>query len=147
VSTRWHLDDLAGWLLREHAEEGWKVISLPAFAEPGDLLGRPEGTALWPERFPVETLEKIRAQIGSQAFPALYQGRPVPEGGAIFKAEWFGSYREPPLFRRIVTAWDTSFGKGTSGGDYSVAVTIGETASGFYVLDMTRGRWPFPELR
>ncbi len=147
VSTRWHLDDLTGWLLREHAGENWKVISLPALAEPGDPLGRAEGAALWPSQYPVEALEQIRAQLGSQAWLALYQGRPVPEGGAIFRAEWFASYRETPAFLRIVTAWDTAYGKGGNSDDYSAAVTIGETKEGFYVLDVTRGRWPFPELR
>jgi len=147
VSTRWHLDDLSGWLLREHGEEGWKVISLAALAEPGDPLGRPEGAALWPSRYPVEVLERTRSQLGSQAWLSLYQGCPVPEGGAIFKAEWFGSYREAPALQRIVQAWDTAFGKGGAGDDYSACVTIGETKDGFYVLDVTRGRWPFPELR
>jgi hypothetical protein len=30
IQTRWHEDDLAGWLLREHASENWDVLSLPA---------------------------------------------------------------------------------------------------------------------
>ncbi len=33
IMTRWHDDDLAGWLLREHAEDGWEVVSLPAISE------------------------------------------------------------------------------------------------------------------
>ena len=41
IQTRWHADDLAGWLLREHASEGWKVISLPAIAEIDDTA-RPQ---------------------------------------------------------------------------------------------------------
>jgi hypothetical protein len=32
-ATRWHMDDLPGWLLREHSEENWEVLSLPAIAE------------------------------------------------------------------------------------------------------------------
>jgi predicted phage terminase large subunit-like protein len=147
VSTRWSLDDLAGWLLREHAEEGWKVLSLPAIAEPGDPLGRAEGEALWPTRYGLAELEKIRAQLGSQAWLALYQGRPVPEGGAIFKAEWLGTFRGEPEFKRRIVSWDTSFGKSASTGDYSAAVVIGESKNNFHILEVVRGRFAFGELR
>jgi len=33
IQTRWHHDDLAGWLLREHPEENWEILNLPALAE------------------------------------------------------------------------------------------------------------------
>jgi hypothetical protein len=29
MMTRWHEDDLAGWLLEEHADEGWEVLNIP----------------------------------------------------------------------------------------------------------------------
>src|SRR5690606_26388465 len=29
-NTRWHEDDLSGWLQEEHAHEGWTVLNLPA---------------------------------------------------------------------------------------------------------------------
>jgi hypothetical protein len=73
IQTRWHQDDLAGWLLREHAAENWRVVSLPALAEPNDALGRAEGEALWPKRYPVEALERIKEAIGSVSWAALYQ--------------------------------------------------------------------------
>ena len=42
-NTRWHEDDLAGRALNH---EEWRVISLPALAEPDDPLGRSRGAAL-----------------------------------------------------------------------------------------------------
>ena len=42
--TRWNLEDLSGWLLKEHRHENWIVLNLPAINEKGE--------ALWPERFP-----------------------------------------------------------------------------------------------
>ena len=83
IQTRWHQDDLAGWLLKEHAADNWTVVSLPAIAEPGDALGRPEGEPLWPSKFPTEALARIREAIGSSAWSALYQQRPVAAEGAI----------------------------------------------------------------
>ena len=92
IQTRWHEDDLAGWLIKEHASEGWKVISMPAIAET-DGGWRVEGDALWPERYPLETLARIREAVGTAAWISLYQQRPAPEEGAIFKKDWFKSVR------------------------------------------------------
>ena len=86
VMTRWHEDDLAGRIL-ENEPDDWTVLSLPALAEDDDALGRPVGAALWPERFPVHELEKTRKDVGSQVFVSMYQQRPVPAEGALFKRE------------------------------------------------------------
>lgn len=146
IATRWHEDDLAGWLLREHAEEGWEVLSLPAIAEVDEPF-RKAGEALWPERYPLEALESIRRQMGSAAFASLYQGRPSAATGAIFKREWFRSYGEPPAaFKQIVQSWDTAFKTGSEN-DYSVCTTWGVTDNGYYLLSLWRGRVEFPELK
>lgn len=88
VMTRWSQGDLAGRLMDEEPDE-WTVLNLPALAEDDDPLGRRRGEPLWPEKFPVHELEKIRATQGPTWFAAMYQGRPVPEGGAVFKREYF----------------------------------------------------------
>jgi predicted phage terminase large subunit-like protein len=80
VHTRWNPDDLIGRLIQEG---GWDVINLPAIAEQGDPIGRQEGEALWPERFPVDRLLKIK-QRNEFTFDSLYQGRPVPKGNRLF---------------------------------------------------------------
>src|SRR5215204_3380925 len=56
-----------------------------------DPLGRGEGEPLWPERFDRERLLAIKRQLGAWSFAALYQQRPVPEGGTLFKREWFAN--------------------------------------------------------
>lgn len=80
IMTRWHHDDLAGRILNDDAEN-WQVLNLPAIDT--------EGRALWPERFPVSDLESKRAAMGSRVFEALYQGRPTPLEGGMFKRDWF----------------------------------------------------------
>jgi len=123
VQTRWHEDDLAGRLLREQPGE-WTVISLPAIAEV-DEGWRKAGEALWEKQYPLTTLEQIRTAIGSSAFVSLYQQRPVPAGGGVFKREWFGTYREtPPSFKKVVQSWDTAFKKGIEN-DYSGVHDLG----------------------
>jgi predicted phage terminase large subunit-like protein len=97
IMTRWHEDDLAGWLLKEEKEaikqglepEGWEVLRLPAIAEENDILGREVGRALFPERYDEKALEKIKRAVGSYFWSAMYQQRPQPDGGSIFKRSYF----------------------------------------------------------
>ena len=146
IQTRWHQDDLAGWLLREHAGDNWTVVSLPAIAEPGDALGRPEGDPLWPSKFPLEALARIREAIGSSAWSALYQQRPIAAEGAIFRKEWLRTFTGQPECYRVIFSLDTAYKQGTSN-DYSVIAVWGETQNGFYLLDLVRERLDFPSLK
>jgi predicted phage terminase large subunit-like protein len=54
-----------------------------------DAIGRLPGQSLCPERFDEEALEKIKRKLGSYSFAALYQQRPTPAEGGIFKRAWF----------------------------------------------------------
>ncbi len=147
VGTRWSEDDLTGWLLREHAAEGWQLLNLPALAEANDPLGRAEGEALWPERYDRDALESIRQQIDSAAFTALFQGHPSAASGAVFKREWMRLYSGPlPSFQLVVQSWDTACKTGKDN-DYSVCTTWGKNNAGFYLLSLWRGRVEFPQLK
>ena len=93
VMTRWHEDDLTGRLLDmmkyDDSCEQWEVINLPAVAE-GSLMPedrRNEGEALWPERYPIEFLDKARKTLGSWQFGGIYQQHPQPEGGALHQRQ------------------------------------------------------------
>ena len=146
IQTRWHEDDLAGLLLRGQGGERWELLSLPAIAELDDEY-RKEGEPLWPERFPLAELERIRAAIGPKAWTSLYQQRPSAAEGVVFKRDWVRTYQRPPQsFQRIVQSWDTSYKTDTKN-DYSVCTTWGITETGYYLLSFSRGRWEFPELK
>jgi predicted phage terminase large subunit-like protein len=146
IQTRWHEDDLAGWLLREHSHEGWDLVSLPAIAERDDGFRR-EGEALWGNRYPIEALKRIRSQVGGAAFASLYQQRPAASEGRIFKREWWQSWNgEPPKFSRTIQSWDTGFKTGAEN-DYSACTTWGEGKNGYYLLHGWKGRVEFPELK
>lgn len=145
IMTRWHVDDLAGRILKSEDGENWTVVCLPAFAEVNDPLGRKEGTALCPERFDEEKLKKIKLVMGA-SFEALYQQRPVAAEGAIFKREWWGYYKALPVMKRIIQSWDTAFKKGAAN-DYSVCTTWGEGDIGYYLLDRWKEKVEFPELK
>lgn len=94
-TTRWHVDDLPGYVLMDHADEGWDVLSLPALAEGADPLGRADEEALWPERYNTDYLTRMRAGMEARFWLALYQQRPAIEGGYTFHREWWKQYDEP----------------------------------------------------
>jgi predicted phage terminase large subunit-like protein len=147
IATRWHADDLSGWLLREHPEENWVAINLPAIAERDEPEGRKEGAALWPKRYPLATLERIKEAVGGSTWASLYQQRPAAAEGALFKRDWWKKYSSlPERFEQIVLSLDTAFKTGTSN-DYSVGVVLGVAQSAYYILDVWRGKWEFPELQ
>lgn len=147
IQTRWHQDDLAGWLLREHAHEGWDVLSLPALAEEGDPMGREPGAALWPEAYPLDELEAIRRSIGTRDWTALYQQRPAPMEGGLVKLAWFHRYGAAPANpRRVVQSWDTAMKAGEVN-DPSSGQTWAETETGYYMLDNLTRRMEYPDLK
>lgn len=85
IQTRWHEDDLSGWLLREKLGGKWKLIRIPAISEDSnDALGRPIGTPMVSARGKRDW-EAIRADVGEYVFAALYQQRPAPAAGGLFK--------------------------------------------------------------
>ena len=145
IMTRWHEDDLAGRILQGPEADAWTVVSLPALAEANDALDRAEGAALWPQRYDETYLAGQKALLGA-SFEALYQQRPSALEGAIFKREWWRSYRGEPRFDSIVQSWDTAFKKGQDN-DFSVCTTWGQAADGYYLLDVWKRRVEFPELK
>lgn len=151
MATRWHLDDLIGRLI-ENMENGqgdnFTVINYPAIAE-HDEIHRRKGEALHPERYSLEQLKKIQKTVGSRDWAALYQQHPIPDGGNVFKAEWFKYWTEsslPPEFDQIVTSWDMTF-KDSKNSDYVVGQVWGKKGADFYLLDQVRGQWDFVKTR
>lgn len=160
IQTRWHLDDLTGFLLEREGTterpEAWTVVDLPAIAgePPLDLPSscsvvpdwRQPGEPLCPERFPLERLEQIRASSASRWWQALYQQRPTLASGSIFIREWFRYYDPARLpqtgWVRLLASIDCTF-KETASSDF-VALTIwGQRADGLYLLDITHRRMGF----
>lgn len=85
VFTRWHEDDLAGYLL-ENEPGDWEVVVFEAIktdriSTPGDP--RTNGEPLWPQKHKLEKLEKIRKQ-NNIVFESLYQQNPKPKEGLLF---------------------------------------------------------------
>jgi predicted phage terminase large subunit-like protein len=156
VMQRVHMDDLTGFVRGQ--SDGWTVLSLPAIAEhtemislsPTDSYERRPGEVLAPDREPIEVLEQLRLQLGSDLFSAQYQQSPVPPGGAMIKRSWLRRYDELPIASRgcfIVQSWDTA-SKGGPDNDWSVCTTwLFTNDFQCYLLDVWRGRVDYPSLK
>ncbi len=157
IMTRWHEGDLAGRLLAQEGHE-WTVVTLPALAEQDDALGRKPGQALWSERYDAEELQHIRSGaidpatgqrsggIGSYFFEALYQQRPSPPEGAMFKREWWRRYRVLPSGATVGATFVDTAQDDKSSGDYCVLATWVRHGFDFYLTRLVRAQMQFPDL-
>ncbi|MBO9580320.1 MAG: phage terminase large subunit [Sphingobium sp.] len=133
IQTRWHEDDLSGWLLSEHQHEGWTVLNLPAINDNGD--------ALWPEQYPVEALERIKRALPPRDWSALYQQMPTPESGDYFKREWIIPVDVIPPKEAMAIYGASDYAVTADGGDYTVHAVIGVAQDGrMYLLDLWRAQ-------
>jgi predicted phage terminase large subunit-like protein len=142
IMTRWHPDDLGGQLLNQAAAE-WRVVRLPALAEPDDLLGRPVGTPLWPEWEDHTALMRKRALIGERAWSALFQQTPMPSGGRLFSIDRIALVQAETDTAPTVRAWDLAAtdSTGRNDPDWTVGVKLSRASTGRYVvLDAVRIR-------
>lgn len=146
MHTRWHSDDLAGWLQKEHKSEGWDVIHLPAICEDkDDALGREIGEALIPERRSLQWLTNTRKSIGEADWLSLYQQTPRDKiGRKEFDQTWFERHNGiPPAqtqdWNKYIVVDPTRTKTATS--DYTAMAVIGLNFDGNrYVLEMVRDK-------
>jgi predicted phage terminase large subunit-like protein len=153
VMTRWSTRDLTGQIIksatqREGADE-WEVIELPAIM--------PSGDPLWPEFWPLEQLNSLKAELPISKWSAQYQQDPTSEEGALIKREWWQEWDKdsPPPCEAIIQSWDTAFLK-TQRADYSACTTWGVfyfpnedgvNQPNLILLDAYKEKLEFPELK
>lgn len=160
VQTRWHEDDLAGRILpKGYAGESglirctdgldWEVLNVPAECErTDDPLGRRIGQMLWPEWFDAKHWAPFRQQ--SRTWAALFQQRPRPDEGGIFKEAWCRNRWNvlPAEAKVIVHSWDTAqkpeeINDPTAGAIFH----SGRGVTGHYLREVFRERIDYPTLR
>lgn len=168
LQTRWHEDDLFGWLVR--TEDDWTVLNLPALAyDPeklpekerrvytGDPLGRAPGEPLCPSLKPLDFLLDVK-KGNEYFFASMYQGRPTPLEGGLFRKTWFRQWageflpvdyddekdewvyiRHDRRFDEVIQSWDFPKKK-TEFGSYVVGQVWGRQGTKLFLLDQFRDR-------
>ncbi len=109
---------------------------------------RKPGEALCPQRFDEKALERIKRKLGSYSFSALYQQRPVPAGGGLFKREWFKKIVDKaPDGLKWKRGYDLAVSTKTSA-DYTASFRCAADSLGnIYIEGGFRGRLEYPEQR
>lgn len=142
IITRWHEDDIVGridnpeFLSPERAKE-WVRFDLPAIATEDDVIGRKPGEALWPAWYPLSELEAIRDTVGPRIWNSLYQQRPTPPDGTLFKRDHIRYYRrdQRPENLRIYITSDHAISS-REDRDATVILVGGISSNGdLYILD------------
>jgi len=167
VQTRWHYNDLVGFVTEEMENEDWTIINLPAICEDpeNDIIGRNAGEALWPTDFPIEKLEHTKTIVGTREWNAQFQQHPLPEEGGIVDLNWFrrydyhkwltveiaakmrGDIELPYDINRIVMSWDTAF-KESEMSDPSACTVWGCSKDNkYYLLSTINKHMQYPKLR
>ena len=164
ICSRWHEDDLSGWLLTNFPGE-WREVHIPAIADrPDDIMGRPLGASFWPERWPAALLRRREREVGPVIWLSQYQQRPTaPTGGMFPIGKIRAIYREPTTnvdsngvcldpvldMSRVVQlcrAWDLAATEGD--GDWTVGLLLGRYDDGRWVIiDIVRGQWGEAQVR
>lgn len=134
-------------------EAGWTHLMLPMEFEPerrcrtvlGIKGGKPrifqdprtyDGELMFPQRFPRETVDKLKSTMGAFAWAGQMQQRPVPREGGLFKAAWFPDEKfidAAPAGTQWCRHWDLAASTG-EGAAYTAGVKLGRTPSGAYVV-------------
>lgn len=146
VQTRWDEGDLTGWLQTQDQTDmryKWHELVVRAQAEADDPLGREPGEWLIStrDRTP-EDWAQVRRAVGEVWWAALYQQRPAPAEGGIFKREWFERDRvlDPPELVHAAVFVDPADNEGE--GDEAGIIVGGIGADGdIYVMEDLSGHF------
>lgn len=168
ISTRWHHDDPIGRLqAKQKAGRGgarWRFVNLPALAEEDDPLGRKPGEPLWIDNpqganGDASWYREKELEVGPYVWAALYQGRPTPLEGSLFKRHWFAYFSEEGAYfvgheSRVASAallrfvtFDPAFSKKTSADHSAIGGWALDVQNRrLYLLEVVRKRFTPKEL-
>lgn len=151
VMQRLHEEDVSGIIKKLGME--YVHLMLPMEFEPerrcSTIIGftdprKHDGELLDPARFPRETVEKLKRDMGSYAYAGQYQQRPTPREGGMFKRAWFADQIKlaAPAGTRWVRHWDlaaTSAKRKVAGQAATAGVKLGRAPDGtFWVGHVVR---------
>jgi predicted phage terminase large subunit-like protein len=152
IMQRLHEDDVSGVILKLGMEFVHLRLPMEYESAPIRLSGRTvdpkhptpigfvdprtaDGDLLDPGRFPRETVDKLKRDMGSYAYAGQYQQRPTPREGGLFKRQWFEGkiIRQAPPGTRWVRHWDLAATKKATAAR-SAGVKLGKAPDGSFVV-------------
>jgi len=128
--TRWHPEDTVG----QAVKMGWECLNLSAIT--------PKGESLWPERWSLSELLKIKETMGGDQgyeWTSLYMGSPRGRGSRVFGDVHYYDSRPSLADAQVSIGLDFAYSTRTTA-DWSVALTIAKIGDAYFILDVVRDR-------
>lgn len=155
IMQRLCVDDCTGYLLERFS--GWEHLMLPLEFEPDrkcktSIFMDPRndaGESLCPALFPPEKIAELKEEYGPDGTAGQLQQRPNKVGGNLFDTDCFQTYYVLPQVikcNRVIQGLDTAY-KEKQRNDYSVCITLGESDTAYYILDVWRKKLPYLQLK
>jgi len=167
--TRWDPEDLAGQELQkmmsdEPNVDQWTVVMLPEIALKdeeypktdeqfndnilrgiyipmhGDQLGRKPGEVLWPEKYPLSTVQRKHANVLDFEAAAQFQQMPRMSEGEFFDDKDFVIVENAPAGLKWFRYVDLALGKNEKSDFNATVATAVDAAGNIYYRDMIRVR-------
>jgi predicted phage terminase large subunit-like protein len=167
IATRWHPEDLIGYLTGDEyieeikasgvtniEDEIFEVTNIPAICEDEntDPLGRKIGEAAFPEVRNIEFLEGIKATIPSYEWRSQYQGQPRSSGSgqADIDKIRYCDYKDVPNPGQAiwVRGWDLALSEDQAG-DFTAGplIAFDKEQRVLYLVEMFRKRQAWVKLK
>lgn len=134
LHTRWHSNDLIGYLHREQSDD-YKFVTFPAIL--------PDNKPLWPERYSLKELLGKLKKVGERLFSAIWQQKPLDDTSDFFDMDniQYEGLRHGEQILETIRSWDIAKG-GSLKADYTVGAKMVRTNQGrFGVTDIIRGHF------
>lgn len=133
LHTRWHSNDLSGYLKKNRPDD-YKFVEFPAIKK--------DGTPLWAEAYTIETLEKRREEMGERLFEAIYQQKPLDQTSDFFEIDKV-KFGVPPEYTvdKIVRAWDIASGSSVDNSDFTAGAKMIRSGDVAILTDLVHGKF------
>lgn len=146
IMQRLHEKDVSGQIVS--LGMGYTHLMLPMEFEPARACKTSigwtdprtdDGELLDPRRFPRETVDKLKRDLGSYAYAGQYLQRPTPREGGLFKRHWFAGkiMKTAPKGTIWVRGWDlaaTKLDATDTRGARTAGVKLGLTPTGEFIV-------------
>lgn len=139
IGTRWHFDDLYQLILDEQRDE-FNIIIRRAIKE--------DGTAFFPQRLPLKTLESIKQKQGTAHFSKQYMNEPIDDETATFKHKDMKRKKWDEA-KDIPMNWCLAIDPSYMGeySDYAAFVLVGmDGLRNLYVRHVTRRKMTYSDI-
>jgi predicted phage terminase large subunit-like protein len=146
VGQRCHVDDLAGYLLKNDDEGAWTRLILPLEAGKCKWVStrwqdkRAPGELLSPARLPPKEVSFLRKQLGRRSFESQYNQNPAPAEDSLFNTDDIQWYKDLPPGGCRIAAVDLAI---SLKGDYTViAIADVHNDGTVFLVHLHRERMP-----